>query len=126
MNKKMLSIILGAVLVAAFFLDWGGKISGFDWVKLSGGPWEKYVLLLLPISGAMLLVGALNNGNYPGGRGTWTWLPLVAVLFWLFGFPLIEGASIGDVFKSLGKGWGIGWWLTVVASLALAFYNPKD
>ena len=40
--------------------------------------------------------------------------------------PLIKGAEIGDVFKGLGKGFGIGLWIAVAASLVLALYRPKS
>ena len=39
--------------------------------------------------------------------------------------PLINGVAIGDVFKGLGKGFGIGLWIAVAASVVLAFYQPK-
>ncbi len=133
MDKKILTIILAVVLIGCFFLAYfsffGTNISGYDVVfaKSAGGKneWEKYVLLLIPISGVMLLIGALNNGNYIAGRGIWTWLPLLTVLYLIIGSPLINGAAIGDIFKAIGKSYGIGLWITIGASLVLAFYNPK-
>lgn len=125
MDKKMLTIILAVVMIGCFFLDWGGGASALDIVK-GPGPWEKYVLLAIPVAGALLLIGAVNNGNYPLGRNTLCWLPLLAVLFWIFGMPLIEGAKFGDIFKGLGKHWGIGMWAAVVGSLVLALYNPRS
>jgi hypothetical protein len=126
MNKKMLSIILGAALIGSFFLAYFGKGSGLDFVTAKGADWKSYTALLFPISGVMLLLGGVNNGNYPGGRGIWTWLPLLTVLCWLFVFPLIDGVAIKYIFKGLGKGWGIGLWITIASSLVLAFYNPRD
>lgn len=123
MDKKMLTIILAIVLIGCFFLAYTKgfvNISGFDIVK-GAGPWEKYVLILIPLSGVLLLIGALNNGNYPLGRNTLCWLPLLAVLFWIIGVPLIEGGSIGTFIKFVG----IGLWITAAASLVLALYNPK-
>ena len=129
----MLTIILAVVLIGCFFLPFysffGASISGYDLVFAGnkGGKeeWDKYVLLLIPLSGVLLLIGALNNGNYIGGRGIWTWLPLLAVLYLIIGAPLVHGAAIGDIFKMIGKGYGIGLWITIAASLVLAFYNPK-
>jgi hypothetical protein len=128
MNKKMLSMILGAALVGCFFLPYYsfmGSISGFDMVSAKGVDWKVYVLLLIPLAGLLLLVGGLNN-NYILGRGLLCWLPLLALLFILIVAPLIEGADIGNIFKAIGKGYGIGMWITIGASVILAFYHPKD
>jgi hypothetical protein len=125
MDKKMLTIILAIVLIAAFFLDWGSGLSGFDLVKSKYGNWQKYVPIIIPLAGLLLLIGALNNGNYPLGRNLLCWLPLLTVLYMIIIRPLIDGVAIGDIFKMLGKGWGIGWWVTVVTSLVLAVYNPR-
>ena len=124
MDKKMLTIILAVVLIGCFFLAYlsfmGHGVSGYDLVFSGGGSAEKYVLLLIPISGVMLLIGALT-GNYIGGRAIWTWLPLLTVLYYIIRM-VIEGIGIGDLFKVIG----IGLWITLAASLVLAFYNPKD
>ena len=129
MDKKIVTIVLAVVLIACFFLPYmsfmGMSVSSFDIVKSPGGDWQKYIPVLIPLSGIMLLVGALNNGNYPGGRAIWSWLPLLTVLYMLLISPLINGMAIGDIFKTLGQGYGIGLWLTIAASLVLAFYNPK-
>jgi hypothetical protein len=124
MDKKMLTIILAVVLIGCFSLAYwsimGHGISGYDSVFSGGGTWEKYIILLVPISGVLLLVGALNNGNYIGGRGLWTWLPLLTILYYLIRM-VIEGLAIGDLFKVVG----IGLWISLAASLVLAFYNPR-
>jgi|SRR5688572_3505992 len=124
MDKRMLTIILAIALIAAFFLDWGGGVSAFDLVKSPYGNWQKYLPLIIPVAGLLLLIGAVNNGNYPLGRGLLCWLPLLTVLYILIVKPLIDGRAIGDIFKSAGD-WGIGWWITIVASLVLALYNPR-
>ena len=133
MNRKTLTIVLALVLIASFFLPMGagGKTSAFDLVK---GPslgnsttalLMKYLWLVMPVSGLILLIGALNNGNYFLGKGLWSILPLLTLLFLLIGIPLIEGAAIGDIFKVIFKLYGIGVWLALAASLVLAFYNPR-
>jgi|CXWL01.1.fsa_nt_gi hypothetical protein len=129
MDRKTLTIALAVALIGSFFLAYfsffGQSISGFDMISKGGGDWQKYILLLIPISGVLLLLGELNNGNYILSRGILTWLPLLTLIYLVLVSPLIKGAAIGDVFKALGKGYGIGLWITLAASLVLAFYNPK-
>ncbi len=119
-------MILAVVLIGCFFLPYvsvmGMSASGFDAVKGPGGDWKKYIPLLIPISGVLLLIGALNNGNYPLGRNFLCWLPLLTCIFLLVIDPLlISKVAIGDMVKVIG----VGLWITVAASVVLAFYNPK-
>jgi hypothetical protein len=127
MNKRTLTIILAVVLIASFFLPWvsyGGRgVSGFDIVKAPMGDWKKYISLLIPISGLLLLIGAANNGNYPLGRNFLCWLPLLTVIWIIVVEPvLIDKQSFGDVIKFIG----VGLWAATAASLVLAFYNPRN
>lgn len=129
MNRKMLTIILSVVLLAGFFLPWasgfGGKFSGFDLVTAKGVDWKVYLLILIPLSAILLLLGAVN-GTYILSRELLTWFPLLAIVFFLIIAPLIEGAKIGLLLKTIGKGYGAGLWLTILGSVVLAFYNPKE
>lgn len=132
MDKKTLSIILGLALIASFFLPimkyGSASASGLDIVTAKGTAADvvmKYIWLVFPISGLMLLLGGLNKGNYPGGRTIWAWLPLLAIIYILIVGPMINGMAIGDVFKGFGKGFGIGLWIALVASVVAAFANPR-
>ncbi len=128
MDRKTLTIVLAIALIASFFLplySFGGKgASGLDIVSAKQGDWQKYLLLLIPITGLLLLFGELSK-NYILGRGLLAWLPLLTLLFLLIISPLINGIKIDDIFKALGRGYGAGMWIAIVASLVLAFYNPR-
>ena len=74
MDRKMLTIILAVLLIAGFFLPYfsyagRGGSSGLDFITAKGGNWQKYLFLLFPLSGLLLLIGALNNENYMLSRG---------------------------------------------------------
>jgi hypothetical protein len=133
MDKKVFSIILGVALIASFFLpymSYGDRsANGLDIVKNAGEasePIMAYIWLVFPISGLMLLLGALNKGNYPGGRALWLWLPLLALIYILIIYPITNGMDIGDVFKGFGKGFGIGLWIALAASVIGVAYNPRN
>jgi len=76
MNRKLLTIILAVVLIASFFLPvWSiSSTSAFDAVQATSygtgieNMLMKYLWIIFPLSGIMLLIGALNNGNYFLGR----------------------------------------------------------
>jgi len=130
MDRKTLTIILGVALIGCFFLPFlsfmGSSVSGLDLVTAKGAGWETYLLLLIPLSGLLLLLGALNNGNYIIPRALLSWLPLLTLIFTIFINPLINGAAFGDIFKYIGKGYGVGMWVAIATSLVLAFYNPPS
>jgi len=88
--------------------------SGFE------GILAKYIWIIFPLCGLMLLIGALNRGNYPGGRGLWAVLPLLAVLYLIIR-PVIDGVNLGSYIKTFG----VGMWVMVAGSLLLALYNPR-
>ncbi|MEO7984302.1 MAG: hypothetical protein ABI688_09490 [Bacteroidota bacterium] len=123
MDRKTFTIVLGLALIVAFFLPLTLGVSAFDLVKGRGGNWQKYLWLIPPICGALLLMGELNN-NYVVSRSFLTWMPLLTIIYFLILAPLIDKVEIGTILKSIGKGYGIGLWINIVASLVLAFYNP--
>lgn len=131
MNRKILTIVLAVMLIASFFLPLGNhtSTSPFDIVQgpSYGSEIEallmKYGWLLIPLSGVMLLIGALNNGNYFLGRGLWCFLPLLALLYLIIRPITLLGGRF-DI-GGLVKGLGVGTWVALVASLVLVFYWPK-
>ena len=132
MDKRVVSIVVGLALLVSFFLPYRGggyNASGLDIVKNAGDSKDalmSYIWLVFPISGLMLLIGALNNGNYPGGRSLWLWLPLLALIFILIVYPMIKGMAIGDVFKDFGKGFGTGLWIAIIASILGIAITPRN
>lgn len=134
MNRKTLSIVLGVVLIASFFLPYLNvagifKVSGLDIItgkgimgEASKGSAEKYIMLLTPIAGVLLLVGALNNENYPLGRPIIGVLALIGVLYLIIrGLMEGGGKGMGEVFRFLG----MGFWLGLIAAIVVLAYNPK-
>ena len=135
MDKKTLSIILGVLLIVSFFLPYlsvGGfiKASGFDIISgkdamggegSSSGSADKYIMLLTPVAGLLLLFGALNNNNYILGK------PVLGVLA-LFGvlYPLIRGVIDGgtDGLEYIFRFLGVGFWLGVAGAILTIVYNP--
>ncbi|MDZ4793888.1 MAG: hypothetical protein SGI83_06375 [Bacteroidota bacterium] len=128
MSKKVLSLILGAALIAGFFLPLGanGKNSAFDFIQSSFAVSGiepillKYGWILIPVSGLLLIIGALNNGHYVPARVIWAVLPLLVLAYFIVR-PVTEGFDIG----SMVKAFGIGYWLMIGAALILAVYHPK-
>jgi hypothetical protein len=121
MDRKTFTIVMAVALLVSFFLPLfkvGG--SAFDIVKM-GGSWQNYLWLVFPICGVLLLVGELNS-SYAANRGLITWLPLLTLLFILIIYPLIKKMPLGT---DMIKAFGIGMWVTIVASLILALYNPR-
>lgn len=128
MDRKTFTIIIAIALIGSFFLPYysfGGRggVSGLDVLTAKGGDWQKYLILLIPLTGLLLLLGELNN-NYILSRGLLSLLPLLTLIFIIFISPLIKGADFGSIFKYIGKGYGAGLWVAIVSSLLLAFYNP--
>ncbi len=130
MNRKLFTIILAVVLIASFFLPIGssGSMSAFDAVQLPSygtgieNMLMKYLWILIPLSGLILLIGALNNNNYILGRGLWAILPLLALLYLLIR-PMIDTDI--DIMERI-KGFGVGMWMMLVGSLILAIYHPRS
>ena len=137
MDRKTITIILALALISCFFLPYlkYGAISanGFNLLTAKaprsaekGLLLMKYIWILIPVAATMLIVGALNNGNYFMGRGIWALLPLLTVL--LVAVQVFRDAKHrkSDVaISDLSENFGIGYWITAGISLVLAFYWPR-
>lgn len=133
MNRKTISIVLGALLIGSFFLpyfSWAGilKMSGFEIISkgdVGAGieDADKYLMLLTPLAGILLLIGALNKDRYIPSRPLLGLIGLLGVLY-----PLIrliiesKGDGMGQVIKIMG----LGFWLGLAAAIAVLVYNPKS
>ena len=136
-NKKIATIIFALCLIGFFFLPYislgpFGGISGFDMVTGPGGKSGdteaiimKYLFILIPLSGIMLLIGAINNGNYFLGRGLWALLPLLTLIYFIVRILMGSGEQGSPEISEMIKMFGYGFWATLGISLALAFYWPK-
>lgn len=127
MDRRSLTIFFSIALIVCFFLPFFGQspftVSGYDMVFKSGdAEWQKYLLLLSPIGGILLLIGAINRGNYILGRGFLTWLPFIGLLGFVIWMKMETEANIGDLAKSMGY----GYWISLLAAVFLAFYNPRS
>lgn len=134
----MLTIILAIALLGCFFLPFlkfgsAGGASGFEIVTAEGGRagdidaiLMKYIWVLIPLSAIMLLIGALNNGNYFLGRGIWTLLPLLTLVYFIVRLFLEARKGEGSFeISELGEVFGVGFWATLGVSLILAIYHPR-
>jgi hypothetical protein len=127
MDKKTLTIILAAILIGSFFLPYVkspfGSVSGLDILTAKGGDADKYIMALVPLSGILLLIGALNNGNYILPRGILCLLALVGVLYLVVRSLIkMKGEHMDQLFSMLG----IGYWLGLATAIVLNVYKPKD
>ena len=86
----------------------------------------KYIWILLPFSGIMLLIGALNNDRYLIGRWAWAFLPLAVLAFVILKIYR-DAKRIGSPtsFDDLAAQLGFGFWVALAAAVLLFFYWPK-
>ncbi len=138
MDRKTVTIVLALALIGCFFLPYlqYGTVtaSGFDLLTtptISGADRGilimKYIWIVIPVAGIILLIGAFNNGNYFLGRGLWAFLPLLTLLFvmvMIFRDAKRIGTNIS--ISELAKNMGIGFWITLGLSLVLALYWPRQ
>ena len=143
MNKKIWTIILGGLIILGFFLPYlqfGGilAVSGFDLVFNSSrtlgsdsiSKLELYFWLIIPLAGLLLLLGALNNEKYILSRGFLKWLPLLGLLFIFARFTFAADGNVnrtdGDMYSTIIKLLGSGYWISLVAAILLVAYTPRQ
>ncbi len=136
MDRKTITIVLALALISCFFLPYlkYGTVSanGFNLLtsKATSGADKglllmKYIWILIPVAAIMLIVGALNNGNYFLRRSIWALLPLLTVLLVMAQlFRDTKSIKSGITISDLSENFGIGYWITAGISLVLAFYWP--
>lgn len=139
MDRKSLTTILALVLIGSFFMpylkDGPVSASGFEILitpkDIAAKDFAllmiKYIWLLLPLSGIILLIGALNKGKYFIARWPWAFLPLVVLLFvvakiYLDAKRVGPPATISEIAGELG----FGFWVALAASVILAVYHPRS
>jgi hypothetical protein len=132
MDRKTLTIILGSSLIGCFFLpffkDGLVNISAYDMVFTTPGNNEsdRYLWLLIPVSGTLLLTGALNNEKYIPNRGILAWLPLLTLVFFIIRLYMRQNRiDHAAGLESFARIFAIGFWITLGMALLLAFARPK-
>lgn len=133
MSNRIWTTILAIALIGSFFLPYikagNVDISGYDYVFKSmahKNKWEKYIWLIIPVAGMLLLVGAMNNENYILGRSLLAWLPLMTVIFVIVRVYM-NADAVGNTIslKQLIKLFGTGFWIATASAVLLAFVNPR-
>ena len=133
MDKKTLTIILALALIVSFFLplfSYGGiGLSAYKIVFGAGssaGSAVRFLWLLIPIIGIVVLFGRLGRGLSSNSDSV-SWIPLAVIVFFIVRtFIVVKTAggahySLSEYIKTLG----IGFWIALVASVLLAFYRPS-
>lgn len=133
MNKKTFLIIMSIALVGGFFLPYfkesASSLSGFDIVFKSGpltkGPFVRFVFLLLPLSGLLLLIDAEEKGSHK--KNILDWLPILTIAFIVlkYFFADKQQFSVNNVISYSLKGTSFGWWITFAAALLLVIVQPR-
>ncbi|MBK6937270.1 MAG: hypothetical protein IPH18_10635 [Chitinophagaceae bacterium] len=130
MNKKTITIILSAIIIAAFFLPYISNevisLTGYNIVFGKGdiqgiggkGGASLYINLLVPGSALIILIGALLDDSFADGT-FFRLLPLLGMIYIVI-MLYVTGSSQLTVSELVG--WlGYGFWISLVAAVALPF-----
>lgn len=134
-NSKVGVVIPATILVISFFMPWINffiSINAWDVIFHSQfiDSIFKYLVLLIPISGIMIVYGTVfNKENYLISKDILFKLPVLI----LCGIALTIVIEIGTSkrgfrnsdFVNFLKIFGIGFWVTVIASIVLFFLQPR-
>lgn len=140
MNKKTVNVVLALVLLAAFFLPYisflGTNINGFQIVfgknggEGIGGGRIMFLCLLIPIGSILILISALGEKSSTLQDYVF-WMPLIGIVFLtvMMYIQMNKGAqmagggdlSVGEYVKVMGY----GYWITVVAAIAVLVNKNK-
>lgn len=139
--SKSIIIALASALVAAFFMPWFKiivSLSAWDMIfgeisKFNESTF-KYITILIPVTGLVILYSiVLNNENYLIPKQILFRIPVVTII--LIVLSISSKANDFGItfqkseFESLVKNFGIGFWLTLVASIILSslqLYNTIE
>lgn len=130
MDKKVFTVILSLALIVSFFLPlFGSGSTGISAYKIvfgitssvgSASSAVRFLWLLLPIVGLIILIGAL--GTWPSSySGSVSWIPIAVIVFFIVRTFFVVKITPGEYLRSLG----IGYWIALVASVLLAFGRPS-
>jgi hypothetical protein len=134
MDRKTAIILSSIALLVGFFLpylkDGALHYSAYTIVFGKTGAGQasaiRFLWLLIPLSAIILLLRELGDKD---NEDIFSWLPLLTVIFFIIRTYLVvkknvvagQSASLSDFIKIIGT----GFWITLAASLVLAFTKPK-
>jgi hypothetical protein len=136
-SNKGVIITLSAILVAAFFMPWVKffvSLSAWDMLFGQAAAYIdtgfKYIGILIPVAGALIIYGAaFNKENYPLSKRFLFLLPVLTLIVIAVAIDAKIRDSGGGIRNSdvdnIIKIFGIGFWLTLIASVVLPFLNSQ-
>lgn len=115
MNKSSLITILFSILLICFFIPlvkWNSwEMSGMNFILSSQTPDTKYILLLIPISLLLILLKTVKGKDI-------RFIPFcAAIILFITCYSETSEKGVFDVME-------YGYWIMLVASLALVFVKP--
>jgi hypothetical protein len=123
MERKSIVLLLACALTASFFFplfNWDSfEMSGPNFILSDHTPPFKYLLSLIPLISIVLFLRTYYKERFVFSRRLISWLPLTVLIV-----VFIAGA-IQTGFSNLVMHTAIGFWMTLLFSLALAFVLNK-